>query len=269
MSSHDTAALGAHQEEPSADVVPGGRDEPAELVLGRLEARMAESGLRAHIYLTEHSVVEFATRRKRTDRPLERNVGPQPIRRVLAELLSPETEPRSWLTRLHAGARTGLSGRDHRLPDAGGGRGRGRGRFDVRGGDRQAAEARDRALRSRHLVNGGLGDAQRDLRHPYQVKVVGPEFVPGETRDGARRMRLLGPVRAPTQADGRLGPAARATVPPRRRGCCTGRSSPRDRRTRRAARRCASSAARSATAVSIPWDCPRSPRTAASTPKPA
>ena len=44
MSSHDTAA---------------GRHEPAELVLGALEARMAESGLRAHIYLTEHSVVEF------------------------------------------------------------------------------------------------------------------------------------------------------------------------------------------------------------------
>ncbi len=92
MSSHDTAA---------------GRHEPAELVLGRLEARMAESGLRAHIYLTEHSVVEFATRRKRTDGPLERNVGPEPVRRVLAELLRPGAEPRSWLTRLHAGAAGG------------------------------------------------------------------------------------------------------------------------------------------------------------------
>ncbi len=65
---------------------------------------MAERELRAHIYLTERSVVEFATRRKRTDRPLERNVGPEPVRRVLAELLQPETEPRSWLTRLHAAA---------------------------------------------------------------------------------------------------------------------------------------------------------------------
>ena len=46
--------------------------------------------------------VEFATRRKRTDRPLERNVGPEPIRRVLAELLCSETEPQGWLRRLHA-----------------------------------------------------------------------------------------------------------------------------------------------------------------------
>ena len=102
MSSHDTAALDADQEERSADVVTGGGHEPAELVLGRLEARMAESGLRAHIYLTQRTVVEFATRRKRADRPLERNVGPEPVRRVLAELLRPETQPQSWLTRLHA-----------------------------------------------------------------------------------------------------------------------------------------------------------------------
>ena len=47
MSSHDTAALDADQEERSADVMTGGRHEPAELVLGRLEARMAERGLRA------------------------------------------------------------------------------------------------------------------------------------------------------------------------------------------------------------------------------
>ena len=102
MSSHNTAALDADQEERSAAAPIGGRREPVELVLGRLEARMAERGLRAHIYLTERTVVEFATRRKRTDRPLERNVGPEPIRRVLAELLRPDTEPRSWLRRLHA-----------------------------------------------------------------------------------------------------------------------------------------------------------------------
>jgi hypothetical protein len=102
MSSHDTTAPDANSEERPADGVTGGRHEPAEFVLGRLEARMAERGLRAHIYLTERSVVEFATRRKRTDRPLERNVGPEPVRRVLAELLRPRTEPRSWLTRLHA-----------------------------------------------------------------------------------------------------------------------------------------------------------------------
>ena len=104
MSSHDTAGLHADQEERSANAVTGGRHEPAELVLRRLEARMAERGLRAHIYLTERSVVEFARRRKRTDRPLERYVGPEPVRRVLAELLQTETEPRNWLTRLHAAA---------------------------------------------------------------------------------------------------------------------------------------------------------------------
>ena len=55
MSSHDTAALDADQEERSADMVTGGGHDPAELVRGRLEARMVESGLRAHIYLTEPS----------------------------------------------------------------------------------------------------------------------------------------------------------------------------------------------------------------------
>ena len=142
---------------------------------------MAERGLRAHIYLTERTLVEFATRRKRTDRPLERNVGPEPVRRVLAELLRPETEPQIWLRQTarrrggtessagadaveqpgprgdrghgqpgsvrSAGARTGLPSRDHRLPDAGGGDGRGRSRVDVRGRDRQAAQAEDGPLK--------------------------------------------------------------------------------------------------------------------------
>ena len=102
MSSHDTAAQDTYQEDRSADAVTGGGHEPVELVLGRLETRMAESGLRAHIYLTQRTVVEFATRRKRTDRPLERNVGPEPVRRALAELLCLETEPQSWLARLRA-----------------------------------------------------------------------------------------------------------------------------------------------------------------------
>ena len=40
---------------------------------------MAESGLRSHIYLTGRAVVEFATRQRRADRPLDRNVGPKPV----------------------------------------------------------------------------------------------------------------------------------------------------------------------------------------------
>ena len=102
MSSHLAAAQDADQEDRSADAVTGGRHEPVELVLGRLETRMAESGLRAHIYLTQRTVVEFATRRKRIGSPLDRNVGPEPVRRVLAELLCREIEPQSWLARLHA-----------------------------------------------------------------------------------------------------------------------------------------------------------------------
>jgi len=82
MSSHETTALDADQEERSADVVTGGRHAPAELVLSRLEARMAESGLRAHIYLAENAAWSSSRRaRKRTDRPLERNVGAALVRR--------------------------------------------------------------------------------------------------------------------------------------------------------------------------------------------
>ena len=102
MSSNDAAAQDAEREDRSGDAVTGGRNEPVDLVLGRLEARMAESGLRAHIYLTQRTVVEFATRRKRADSPLDRNVGPEPVRRVLAELLCRGTAPQSWLARLHA-----------------------------------------------------------------------------------------------------------------------------------------------------------------------
>ena len=104
MSSNDAAAQDAEREDRSADAVTGGRPEPVELVLARLETRMAESGLRAHIYLTQRTVVEFATRRKRADSPLDRNVGPEPVRRILAELLCRGTEPQRWLARLHAHA---------------------------------------------------------------------------------------------------------------------------------------------------------------------
>ena len=54
--------------------------------------------------LTERAVVEFATRQTRADRPLDRNVGPEPVRRALGKILRPEQEPESWLRRLHAEA---------------------------------------------------------------------------------------------------------------------------------------------------------------------
>ena len=100
MSSHDATAA----DQAAANVATRGRDERSETVLRRLEAHMAESRLRGHIYLTERTVVEFATRQKRTDRPLERNVGPEPVRRALREILGPEEGPESWLRRLHAEA---------------------------------------------------------------------------------------------------------------------------------------------------------------------
>ena len=101
MSSHDATAA----DQAPATVATRGRDERAETVLRRLEAHMAKkSRLRGHIYLTERTVVEFATRRKRSDRPLERNVGPEPVRHALGEILGPEEGPESWLRRLHAEA---------------------------------------------------------------------------------------------------------------------------------------------------------------------
>ena len=99
MSSHVTTAAG----QASANLASRGPTE-RETVLRRLEARMAESGLRGHIYLTERAVVEFATRQTRADRPLDRNVGPEPVRRALGKILRPEQEPESWLRRLHAEA---------------------------------------------------------------------------------------------------------------------------------------------------------------------
>ncbi len=104
MSSHDGTASADNKEQPSAHVVTSRRDERAEAVLGRLEAQMVKSRLRGHIYLTERTVVEFATRQKRADRPLERNVGPEPVRRALGEILRAEAEPEIWLRRLHAEA---------------------------------------------------------------------------------------------------------------------------------------------------------------------
>ena len=100
MSGHDATAANPAP----ANVVAGPREERAETVLHRLEAHMAKSRLRGHIYLTGRTVVEFATRQKRTDRPLERNVGPAPVRRALAEILRGEEEPERWLTRLRARA---------------------------------------------------------------------------------------------------------------------------------------------------------------------
>ena len=90
MSSHDATT----PDQAPANVATRGPDERTETVLRRLEAHMAKSRLRGHIYLTERNVVEFATRQKRTDRPLERNVGPEPVRHALGEILGPRRRSR-------------------------------------------------------------------------------------------------------------------------------------------------------------------------------
>ena len=74
---------------------------PVNAVLHQLEAHMGDHKLRGHVYLTDRTVVVFATRQTRAARPLDRNVGPEPVRRALAEILPPEEESESWLRRLH------------------------------------------------------------------------------------------------------------------------------------------------------------------------
>lgn len=79
-----------------------GADRPAvNVVLHQLEAHMGDHKLRGHVYLTERAVVVFATRQTRAARPLDRNVGPEPVRSALAEILPPGEEPESWLRHLH------------------------------------------------------------------------------------------------------------------------------------------------------------------------
>ena len=91
----------------AAAILSGEGSAERETVFRRLDARMGEIALRGHIYLTEHVVVEFATRETRSDRPLDRNVGPEPVRRALGEILRPAQEAERWLRRLHAEVASG------------------------------------------------------------------------------------------------------------------------------------------------------------------
>ena len=96
MSGHNATAA----DRPPANVI--------ETVLRQLETHMADRKLRGHVYLTERAVVVFATRQTRAHRPLERNVGPEPIRHALAEIL-PREEPENWLRHLHGEVTRGTS----------------------------------------------------------------------------------------------------------------------------------------------------------------
>lgn len=69
--------------------------------LKRLEAQMRGHELRGHIYLTQRNVVEFATRQARSRDPLDRNIGPAPVRAALAEILGGTATARTLLKALH------------------------------------------------------------------------------------------------------------------------------------------------------------------------
>ena len=69
--------------------------------LERLEAQMRGQELRGHIYLTRRNVVEFATRQARSRNPLDRNIGPAPVRTALAGILGESATPHSLLKALH------------------------------------------------------------------------------------------------------------------------------------------------------------------------
>ena len=167
MTGHDTAALDADRDERSPDV------------LGRLEVRMAQHGLRAHIYLTQRTVVDFARRRKGTDRPLERNVGrswsnafwqrscvPRRNRGAGSRACTPLRRGGIHCRRRRCGTACPRGDRGHGQPGSVRGRwstivlsaetidyptqeedvDEHKGAFDVRGPHRQAAEAEDRRL---------------------------------------------------------------------------------------------------------------------------
>ena len=69
--------------------------------LERLEAQMRGLELRGHIYMTQRNVVEFATRQARSRDPLDRNIGPTPVRAALARILGETAAPRTLLRALH------------------------------------------------------------------------------------------------------------------------------------------------------------------------
>ena len=69
-------------------------------ILDAVEQRMEQAGLRGHVYLTKTAAVIFATRQRRTEAPLERNVGPQPILAAINETGGSANAGRKWLTGL-------------------------------------------------------------------------------------------------------------------------------------------------------------------------
>ena len=69
-------------------------------ILEAVEQRMEQTELRGHIYLTNTASVVFATRQRRTEAPLERNVGPQQIQAAINEAAGSASAGRKWLAEL-------------------------------------------------------------------------------------------------------------------------------------------------------------------------
>ena len=84
-------------------------------VLERIEEVLRSQKLRGHVYLTEGRAIAFATRQKRSHKPLERNVGPRPVEDAVRQATPAGTEPQEWLQRL--GARSGRQGRNPSADD--------------------------------------------------------------------------------------------------------------------------------------------------------
>ena len=82
-------------------------DEADRRILDAVERRMEQAGLRGHVYLTKTATVIFATRQRQSEAPLERNVGPQPIRTAINETAGSASAGREWLARLRRRYATG------------------------------------------------------------------------------------------------------------------------------------------------------------------
>ena len=76
-------------------------------ILDAVEQRMEQAGLRGHVYLTKTATVIFATRQRRTEAPLERNVGPQQILTAINETAGSASAGRKWLAGLRHRYATG------------------------------------------------------------------------------------------------------------------------------------------------------------------
>ena len=76
------------------------RDETARRKLEQLEREMRHARLRGHIYFTKTTAICFATTTATADEEGQRNVGPEPVLKAIAELTAERQSPEAWLEEL-------------------------------------------------------------------------------------------------------------------------------------------------------------------------